>query len=779
MRSPPYTNPSIVLAILWSVVVFSICWHQWQFWSNPNLDTDIFALLPSDPSEPAVEGATRKIAAQGDKRIVVMLGGKNWSVVEAAARQFERSIEGSGSGLHRVNENAIATETMKFYRSHRDALLTPQQQKELINPNYDDLARTAISRIHGLSFGQPTSWLEDPLGLWTEWWSERLGLTAARPRDGLLWLEDHRDKTQWAVLLYETEGPAFRLDGDRRWGDAIDKAFEATSGGSPKIADKAEGLKTLAAGIPLHAESGAVQGNREMNTIGWGSLIAVLLLVWMSFRAASPILLIAISLLVGVGAAISATVLMFGKIHLITLVFGSSLVGVAEDFGIHYFSSRLESPHSDRWVLMKHLLPGLCLALITSVVGYLVLGIVPFPGLRQMALFSSVGLLAAFLTAVCWFPALDRGKIHRGRLATLIIESLDYWPRLQGIKLWLVLVAFTVACIPGLLRLSATDDLRQFQSSPPSLLQAQMEVGRLLKMPSPAQFFLIHGKTPQEVLEREELLKGILIRYSENQTSETSLSFSLVSDWLPSDRMQLRSRRVSNEAESKVIKLVSEQLSEELERPNFNSEPLDLENWIRSPASVVARAQWLGRVGDDYVSVVLIRGLSNREQVNELRELGSKVAGVSWVDRPYEIGNLLRQYRHMLGWLLVGGHLLVLTTLATRFRRTAWRAWIPTALGSLASLAVLGYTGEPFQLFSLFALILLLAMGIDYGIFLLEHRGNKQGYAWLAVLVGAISTSLSFGLLALSATPALHSFGLTLLIGLTVVCLTAPLFRLK
>jgi len=73
--------------------------------------------------------------------------------------------------------------------------------------------------------------------------------------------------------------------------------------------------------------------------------------------------------------------------------------------------------------------------------------------------------------------------------------------------------------------------------------------------------------------------------------------------------------------------------------------------------------------------------------------------------------------------------------------------------------------------------MLLLGMGVDYGIFLLEHQGEDQGHAWLAVLLGAISTGLSFGLLALSATPALHAFGLTLLIGLTLVCLLAPSLR--
>ena len=43
--------------------------------------------------------------------------------------------------------------------------------------------------------------------------------------------------------------------------------------------------------------------------------------------------------------------------------------------------------------------------------------------------------------------------------------------------------------------------------------------------------------------------------------------------------------------------------------------------------------------------------------------------------------------------------------------------------------------------------------------------------------MGAASTWLSFGLLALSATPALRAFGLTLLLGIGLVWIISPLFR--
>jgi len=125
----------------------------------------------------------------------------------------------------------------------------------------------------------------------------------------------------------------------------------------------------------------------------------------------------------------------------------------------------------------------------------------------------------------------------------------------------------------------------------------------------------------------------------------------------------------------------------------------------------------------------------------------------------------------------VAGHVAVLLALAWRYGRRAWRAWLPTAVATAGTLALLAATGQPLQLFNVLALALLLGIGIDYGIFLLEREDSGAGSAWLSVVLGAASTWLSFGLLALSSTPALHSFGLTLLFGILIVGVSAPLYR--
>lgn len=758
---------------MWLLVVLTLAWHQWHFWQAPRLGADVFALLPQDEQKPAAQLAMKQLTQQAERRVVVMVGAPDWASAKLAAQRFEVALQGQGAGLSPVQDTLPVDEVMAFYAPWRDALLTDAQRSALPAADVPSLVAQALSRLHGLNTGQPTSWLADPLGLWSAWWQERGGLTAARLRDGHLWLRDEGAGRDWVVLLYETREGAFRFDGQRRWGDALEKAetqMRAQPGGD---------LTVLAAGVPLHAEAGAAQGHQEMNTIGWGSLLAVIALVFATFKAFGPVLLIGGSLLIGCAAGLSATVLVFGEVNLLTLVFGASLVGVAEDFGIHYFASRQGNPAQPRWSLMRHLLPGLLLALLTSVLGYLVLAVVPFPGLRQMALFSAVGLVAAFATVVCWFPWLDRGEPRSGRLARAMAATLTRWPTLKGAGIWATLLGLGVVCGVGLSRVQVNDDLRQLQSSPAALMKAQIELGRLLQMPSPAQFFLVQGRTEDEVLQREEALKQVIATWlSQPAQRDWRVRVSAVSDWVPSRQRQADNRSLTMAREQAVLHQVGQALGEPLDRPAFAMGPLSLSAWLASPVSVGLRSQWLGAQGDGFASAVLIRGLHQQSQAVALRDATKAVDGVLWVDRASEVSELMGRFRGAMGWLLLLGHVLVLLALVLRFGKSAWRAWLPCALGSLLCVAILGWLGEPFQLFNLLALMLLLGMGVDYGIFLLEHPGEQQGHAWLAVLLGALSTGLSFGLLALSSTPALRAFGLTLLIGLVLVCLLAPALRL-
>jgi predicted exporter len=149
--------------------------------------------------------------------------------------------------------------------------------------------------------------------------------------------------------------------------------------------------------------------------------------------------------------------------------------------------------------------------------------------------------------------------------------------------------------------------------------------------------------------------------------------------------------------------------------------------------------------------------------------------GVTLVDKAGSVSRVLARYRADFSLGLAVAVLLVWAVLA---RRYGWRhgagALLPALLGMALALAAHGYTHTPVTLFSVMALLLVLCIGGNYAVFLIEGRG-REGITLIAVALSAATTLLSFGLLAFSSMPALAHFGATLLCGIAAAVLFSPL----
>ncbi len=559
----------------------------------------------------------------------------------------------------------------------------------------------------------------------------------------------------------------------------IEQARDAAHRAAPQI-------EVIQAGVVLHAAAAATQARQEMSTIGFGSLTGILLLIWISFRSFKPIALVALSIFIGCLGALSISWLVFERIHLITLVFGASLIGVAQDYGIYFLCKRLVvNEQVNSWRLLRRILPALILTLVTTLIGYLGLVLTPFPGLRQMALFSAVGLIFAWLTVVFWFPNLVLpGSLKNHRLAECYGLSLARWPRFAYDRRALgAVLAFAALIIFGCSRLTVQDDIRALQKPPQELLDDQLKLGKILDLATPVQFFLLRGASAEALLQREETLKQRLdMLVTQRQIS----GYHAISNWVPSaqsqesrrqliDRLLLQERGALAALAAKLGE-GSSWLTAARTRLLASALPITVEDFFKSPASEPWRHLWLGQVGEEHASIVALRGVS-RSSLPALGQAAAGLEGVEWVDQVSEISALLGAYRYYMGWVLLISYVAVFALLYPRYRQASWRVLTPTAMATILTLALLGIAGQGLQLFHLLALMLLLGIGVDFGIFLQEEpNSQRDGSAWLAVGISALSTLLSFGLLGLSKTPALRAFGMTMAMGIGAVALIVPCF---
>ena len=764
-----------IAAALWALAVGLVVAGLIGVFRAPAIETDVLALLPDDPRDARVAQADAAALGEGNRDVLVLLRAAESDQATTAARIVRDILAAQAPTLRPMalpanGGGALDAATLEAVADARHGLLAPSIHQALASRSVEDWTQLALARLYApFDTASGPGVIADPLGLVPAWLEARAGGWSALDGE----LVRVNDEGAIALLRYRIEGRAFGVDGTTPLADAMAEARRAL-----------DNIELQAAGVQLIAEAAAAQASREMSTIGLGSLLAIIVIVALSFRSPLPVLLVATSLLVGIGTALVVTHAVFGGIHVLTLVFGATLVGVAEDYGIHYFAARQGDPARDGVAQLDRLLPGLLLALATSVLAYAAIGLAPFPGLRQMALFSAVGLLAAFLTVICWMPLWPRRAPAPSALSRVVSASLVRWPRFErgrsrGAAL-AVVVAVAIAAV-GLPQLRIDDSVRSLQGVPADVMAAQMRIADLLGLPSPAQYFIVEADDVESLLQREEELTDVLSL--ERRRGEIS-GWQALSDAVPSlARQQQNAARVLA-----VEAAVRERLFAALggaadattaaspsptttDRP-LPAPPLTLEAWLASPLSTADRGLWLGERDGRVASLVRVSGLRPDDLPMMAAQAGD---GVRWVDRTADYSALLATYRVQIqNWLLIGV-LAVGAALALRFGRDAWRALVPTVLAGAVALGVQGLVGEPLQLFNVLALMLLLGVGVDYGIFLVEHQDD--GASWLAVSLGAVSTLLGFGLLALSQTPALHGFGLTMLVGVGAVWLLSPLFR--
>jgi predicted exporter len=718
------------------------------------LDTDVLAMLPQDERQPAVQQATRTLADAGQRKVIVLVGGGEWETAKQAADQFAERMKAAPVTLRYRVSDGTAGEWLGFYAPYRAQLLPASAQHDLSVHEASALARDAVQQLYR-PVGMPRvgAWADDPLNVFGLWLAERAGDSRVRVVDGRLSVSE--GERHYALLMFDLQDSAFSMSAQQALVPLLDAARAAMPAG----------IEVVTGGVPLYAAAAATQAEREVHTIGIGSLVGIVVLTLFAFKSIRPRVLVTLSIATGLLAAVSVTSLVFGRLHMITLVFGASLVGVAENYGSNYFASRSGRPWSERWAMLREQAPVMWLAMLTTAIGYALLALTPFPGLRQIAVFSVTGLLAAFVTTLLLFPRLDRGEMPFTRFSLWLGAWRAQWPVLRRDAFSRIyLLGLAAVLVVGGLQLQVNDDIRLLQNAPPSLVAQQRVLGSLMDMPSPAQFFLVRGESEEQLLQREELLVNTL--------RVLGVRPQAVSDWLPSQQRQAWVADWLGGLNKRVLAEAGRLLGETPQPSAQAFKPLLPAAWLAAPVSEPLRHQWLGAFEGGYASVVLLR--ADAAVMAKLPNLQSP--GALWVDKVAEVSTVMARTRVLMAGVIAASYVLVFAALSWRFGRRAWRALAPTALASALALVLPAFFGAPLQLFNVLALLLILGMGVDYGIFMLEQPARHAIRPWLSVTLAAASTLLAFGLLALSQTPALRAFGLTMLLGIALAWSLTPLF---
>jgi predicted exporter len=568
-----------------------------------------------------------------------------------------------------------------------------------------------------------------------------------------------------AILVVATKAAAFDPNRQEATLDTLRKHFEETRT-DPKITLITSGPGAFSVLMKNKTQT-------EATWIGTLDTIGVILLMLVAYRSISTTVLGILPIASAGVASLAAVSAIFGSIHGITLGFGATLLGVAQDYPMHLFSHR----HAGKTPLdtARSVWPTLATGVVSTCIAYLAFFYSGVTGLAQLACFTIAGLAVAGITTRYLLPrvmpqkARDYGQAHW-------LDSV--WSSIAALPRPLWLGAVVVLACAAIIVFGKTpmweNELGKLTPVPEPLLLQDAKLRQELGASDIRRMLVVEAPSADEVLKRTEALVPQLDAMVKNGDIE---SYDQVARYLPSIEVQKR-RQAALPDRATLQASLTEALKGLQFKPGLFAPfvddvekartlpPLTAENLAGTPLELLVGGMLLHH-GEEWSGLITFGGVNRSEGLEKIAAAAD--GSITLLDLKDASENLVaRQRVHILWSLAIAAVLLIFTVFAAlRSPRRMLRVIAPMAVTTVLILGVLQGLGISLNLFHLIALVLAAGLGIDYALFFesVEEDPVEQRRTLHAVLVCALSTLWVFLLMAFATTPVLSSIGLTVSLG--------------
>jgi predicted exporter len=596
--------------------------------------------------------------------------------------------------------------------------------------------------------------------------------------DGV-WFSDQGE----ALLVAETKAAGFDPGAQAAAIASLQKHFAALPGAAQ--------AKLVISGPGWFGVQASRHTRAEADRFGAITTVGFVLMLLLAYRSAVPIVVTALPLLSGAVVGFALLALIFGHAHGITVAFGFTLLGVAQEYPLRVFSHRRIGVETSQCV--RELWPLLATAIVSVCIAYLAFFASGVAGLQQLAVFTIGGLVVA---GVCtrWLVPLVVPPAKRDMAATPGLARawhfLAHLPRPRWLP-WLVAAAgiAVVVFAPGKVW---QNDLSALTPIPQAELQRDARLRAELGAPDVRYLLVLRAPTAEGVLASSERIAPQMERLVDKHAVD---SFELPSRFLPSITTQ-RARQAKLPDAADLQSALQQAMQGLPFRAGVfapfvadveaarNLPPLTPEKFEQSPLGARLESM-LVQQGDGWAGLGTLSGVSDPAAFAMLAKETN--GAVHLLDLKASTESLIVAYRHrILVALGIAALLLcIAVTLALRSVRRALHVLGPMTLATLLVLVVLRACGIPLSLFHLVSLTLAAGLGLHYALFFERRTGDEREdlRTLHATLVCVASALLVFGVLALSSVPVLRAIGLTVALGVafhfTLSVLMAPAEHLR
>ncbi|AJQ92967.1 hypothetical protein [Gynuella sunshinyii] len=725
-----------------SVILLTLLWVA----KPVTLQTDLLSLLPQESSSPLQQAMQENISQNQARTINLLLLADNLETVSQAAGVLQQSLR--KLDLAEQTEGSFEP-WVNMITSHPGAFLTPEYLQALTAQDPEQirlLFETELNRNFA-------PWLARSIDQDSTLASAAFLNLAANSFDfqSRAWRLRH-DRHDYAALF------TLQLKTDLT-NDLAQPLIDGLESTLQQLKNQFPDISVYKSGSVFHALFTTAQAKKEISFSMGLSLLAIIILIVGVYRSAWPAVISLLVLTNAVLAGLLGLWIFFQQVHLLSLVFAVSLLGIAGDYGFHAMST---ARHHRLW-LNKIRVP-LILGLLTTIIGYLTLQFTPIALLHQVGIFMIAGLLGAFLTVTVSARQLIQ-NIHKRTPAR------EHCPLLQPLNN--AVYSFRLLVSAGLiLVLTATamwigrplfDDDTQLLYAKSTTLANEAKIIQHWRENYSHQYVFIDSPEAERASEA--------LDHFVNTLEHDGIQTLSLQPLLRNTQQQQEATALMLAAKTGgFLNFIRDDYGMKL--PTFEEDAASIEDQLAALPELSSSLYVTGSAGTGFS--VRFKTESNLQEIKQI----SNQLGLVYVDIPAQISAKLGQYRQHLLTLTVISVLLVAVVLWVRYgyRRVAWTlSPILLAMAVSAILTVL-IQGE-LNTFHLISQLLILALGIDCVIFYADKGLTQE--VQQSVLLSAGSSTAVFAILAFSHTPAVASFGLSIAIGLAAILILSPMAASK
>lgn len=462
-----------------------------------------------------------------------------------------------------------------------------------------------------------------------------------------------------------------------------------------------------------------------------GALVFGLFILFLVLKGRLAALLLFPPVALALSLAAWVTQLTYGSIHGLTLAFGSGIVGLAIDYGLH---GAINSESKQTW-------KSNTVGFLTTLVGLSVLTMSGIPLIRQMMFFALLGIFFGFL--LFYFLCRYLPKYFTIRSISMVLPDFKFS--------WIIILVLILGGIIGSFFVDLSFDLRRFNYQ--TAENASATNWFFSQAPSRETFLLVR--------EKEALNK---VRDEHLWAAKNGIGHAGLGEFLPplsaqemADAWRIKAcpalRKTLSMGEQKIFSPFLENICKEERLAKFSFEDLKDKDYLN---------HFLGE--SRFVSVFYSQKDSDRERIREefpdAKSLTESVQGFS------------KSLESDLKWMIPVAVVLSALVLFIYYKSSflVLASLIPFMSGLGLFFLAKFLTGGGVDLISVLGLLMVFGFSIDYGVFVTDvyvHPQEKDDAEIVYSVIGlaAISNVIGFFPMIFAKHPVLHQLGFALFFG--------------